>query len=58
MMNPDRSAAHSLNADSLRTMFTRTSPPADRKPLTRRGSSAAEDVRFADMWAACSCSVT
>lgn len=23
MMNPDRSAAHSLTADSLRTMFTR-----------------------------------
>jgi CubicO group peptidase (beta-lactamase class C family) len=50
MMNPNRAAAHSLSAESVRAMLTPASPPTDKTPLTRRGSQGATVPRFGLGW--------
>lgn len=51
MMNPDRSASHSLNAASLREMLTPASPPTGHELLTRRDSRGRGEVRYGLGWA-------
>jgi CubicO group peptidase (beta-lactamase class C family) len=50
MMNADRSAPHSLSADSIHAMLTRTSPSTNRPSLTRHGNKGEGEVRFGLGW--------
>jgi CubicO group peptidase (beta-lactamase class C family) len=51
MMNPDRSAPHSIRAESLRAMLTPASPSNGSKPITRRGSTGEGEIRYGLGWA-------
>ncbi|MEN3943105.1 serine hydrolase [Prosthecobacter sp. SYSU 5D2] len=50
MMNPDRSAPHSLTAESIKSMLTRTGPVTDKEGLTRRDGRTGEEVRYGLGW--------
>lgn len=50
MMNPDRSAPHSLTAESIKSMLTRTGPVTDKEGLTRRDGRTGSEVRFGLGW--------
>ncbi|HCN79024.1 MAG TPA: hypothetical protein DIT13_17805 [Verrucomicrobiales bacterium] len=51
MMKADRSAPHSLKAETLRAMLTPAGPPASRECLTRRGAKAEGVVQYGLGWA-------
>ncbi len=51
MMNPDRSGAHSLSAESMRLMLTPAGPPTGRDLLVRQGQTGAGEVRYGLGWA-------
>ncbi|MBN2025041.1 MAG: beta-lactamase family protein [Pirellulales bacterium] len=50
MLDPDRSAAHSLSAKSLDAMLTRAVLAAGRKPVTRSGHASDEPVWWTLGW--------
>ncbi|MEX2080119.1 MAG: serine hydrolase domain-containing protein, partial [Dehalococcoidia bacterium] len=50
LINPDRGADHSLSAKSVRAMLPPASPPTDRTPLSRRGSTGATAPQFGLGW--------